>query len=205
MGGYRIYIEVLFLVFICFWGMGCKREEESFNLLLVNETECRLCGDGEDSLKSIYSQCQGVGLLCLNDWRMVEIQPYMNGHMKDGSISHVWADAYSVRIEEIMDRGITLVHYTSEKGDTLDEDRVSGFLCAACIDKVKGSVRIYGKHEGREKKAVCLVNLSTMRLYGIQQSFQYYMFDDHYVQASCQADRIQLTVFRTRSADLDML
>lgn len=204
MGKYKIYTGISFMICICLWVMGCGREEGYLHPLLINKTECRLCGDGKDSFRSIYGCSQGVGLLCLNDRRMIEIQPCAE-EMRDGGVSCVWADAYSVQVEEIKDRGITLVRYTADKNDTLDEDGLSEVLCPACMEKVKGSVRIYGKHEGRKEKAVCLVDLSTMRLYGIQQSFQYYIFDDYYVQASCQGDEIRLTVFRTCSADLAML
>ncbi len=165
--------------------------------LLLDQTDCRLCGNGKSSFSSIYGHYQGVGILSLNDWRMIEIQPLLDRGEGDAMTSYVWEDGYSVQIDQIVDRGISLVQYTSSQKNTLDLARLSEILCPVCVENVKGSVHIYGEHEDRSEKAVCLVDLSTMELCKIQQSFQYYMFKDYYVQASCQGDKIQLTVFST--------
>lgn len=189
---------MLFMVCFNLFTMGCKRIGGD------EKTKCVFCGDGEDSFRSVYGGRAGVGLFCLSDLRMIQIHPRADEEVEGDVTSHVWADAYSVQVDRMTDRGISLVQYGSDGGDVLDLDMLSESLCPACIEDIKGSVKIYGREKGQKEKAVCLVDLSTMELCGIQQSFQYYMFDDHYVQADRQGDKIRLTVFQT-SEDLDRL
>lgn len=195
---YEICMGILSLVCFFFSVIGCKRDDMAYaRSLRVDQTDCRLCGNGKNSFSSIYGHYQGVGMLSLNDWRMIEIQPFSDVRVEDAMTSYIWEDGYSVQIEQIADRGISLVQYTSDQKNVLDLGRLSEILCSVCMENVKGSVHIYGDHDGRSEMAVCLVDLSTMELCKIQQSFQYYMFKDYYVQASCQGDKIQLTVFFT--------
>ena len=70
----RIYLEVVIILILSFMMIGCKKYEKAPpQSLLTSKKECRLCGSGKNSLKTIYKNLSGVGVLCLNDWRMVGI------------------------------------------------------------------------------------------------------------------------------------
>lgn len=156
-----------------------------------------LCGNGKNSLKSVYGQCEGVAVLCLNDWRVVKIQASEDDWMESSGTSYIWdkEEAYSIQTDQIAGRGISFLRYTSEDTNTLDVEKLSERLCSACLEEVKEAVHIYGTHTDRKEKAVCLIEFPSMKLYGIQQSFQYYLLGDYYVQSYCEGDGIDLTVF----------
>lgn len=197
---YRIYIGLAGLLCASLLTIGCERLHKKLSCFLpIKKTECMLCGDGKDSLKTIYGKSQGIGLLSLNDWRVVRIQTEPGEGLENGGTSYIWdkEGAYSVQINQIAGRGISLMRYMSEKTNTLDEDGLSKRLCSVCLEKVREAVHIYGTHKGRREKAICLIEFPSMELHGIQQSFQYYLLGDYYVQSYCKGDGIELTVFWT--------
>ena len=192
---YKIYMGLAVFVSFSFLMIGCERFHQKLSPFLpVKQTECMLCGTGKNSLKTIYGQCEGIAVICLNDWRVVRIQ---TSEEEAGGTSYIWdkEGAYSVQIDQIAGRGISRMWYTSENTNTLDEKGLSDQLCSVCLEKVKEAVHIYGTHKDRKEKAICLIEFPSMELYGIQQSFQYYLLGDYYVQSYCKGNGIDLTVF----------
>lgn len=167
--------------------------------LLQKHSFCALCGDGKNSLKSRYGNREGLGLLCLNDWTVTELCPSSGEYSENDGITYTWGEdnSYSIQTEQISDRGITLMQYTSRGSRVPDMEYLSDILCAGCLKKARKAVHIYGNHPGRKVKDVCLVEFPGIQLYGIQQSFQYYLLDGYYAQAACQGRQIQLTIFQT--------
>lgn len=186
---YRGYAGMLLMSCFCLLAIGCgKGGRKPDRVMLTGGVKCMLCADGQNSFKSMYGGHPGVALFCLRDRRMIQIQPSADEEIKNDFTSHVWADAYSVQVDRMPERGVSLIQYISYERDILDLDELCEVLCPACMENVKEAVK---------EKAVCLVDLSTMEIYGIQYSFQYYMLEDYYVQAICQEDKIRLTVFQT--------
>lgn len=195
---YRIYIGLAAFICFSFLTIGCERFHKKLSHFLpVKKTECMLCGNGKNSLKSIYGQCQGIAVICLNDWRVVGIQTSEDERTDVDGTSYIWdkEGAYSVEIDQIASRGISLMRYTSESTNILDVEKLSERLCSVCLEEVKEAVHIYGTHTDRREKAICLIEFPSMKLYRIQQSFQYYLLGDYYVQSYCKGNGIDLMVF----------
>lgn len=198
---YGIYLGILIAVCSFFQVSGYAKNFDSFSNILREKKGCALCGENEGSLKSIYGSSEGIALMCLNDWRVVQIFAPAGGHVECGSILYQrgMEGRYSIQIEHVVEGKISLVEYTSQRGDVPDMKRLSEMLCRECLQKVKESVMIYGDHGKRWEKAVCLLEFPTMELHAIQQNFQYYMLGDYYVQAQCKKRKIQLTAFEVSS------
>lgn len=204
---YGVYLCLLLVIGSFTVAAGYAESRESFSNILKKKEKCALCGDGKNSLKSVYGGVKGIGLICLNDWRVVQVLSpeerdlhsegmfYMNSREED----------YSIQIERIMERRVSLVNYAAGKRNMPDMKRMSEILCMECVQEVKDTVTIQGEHEKRKPKAVCMVEFSTMKLYSIQQDFQYYVFDEYYVQAECKKKEINLTVFHVSSGEAGRL
>lgn len=197
----KIYLGAAVMICLCSISIGCAKYTENFLLSAqASQKECRLCGNGKNCLKSIYKNCTGIGILCLNDWRVVEIQTSsQDSPLSNNSDSYIWEEksAYKIKVTRIESRKIALMHYKSTKKNTLDMIKLNSVLCHKCIKNAEEAVHINGNHKGRPAKAVCMVQFPTMELYGIQQDFQYYFIGDYYAQAHCKDDEISLTVFLT--------
>lgn len=196
---YGIYLGILAAVCSFFQVIGYAEDYDGFSHTGKEKKKCALCGEEKGSLRSIYSGSEGVGLLCLSDWRVVPILGPDNGDgdTKCGDMVYQRGGegAYSIQLERVVDNRISLVEYTAGKRNVPDMKQLSDILCRECMQKVKKAVKIQGEHEGRMEKAVCLVEFPTMELHTIQQNFQYYMLGDYYVQAQCKKKKIKLTVF----------
>lgn len=195
------------LVIICFFFSiaGYAKSSESIFYGMPEEEECALCGDKKDSLKSLYGNSRGVGLICLNDWRVVRVlMPEEERNMGGKGISYLRGEEndYSIQIEHVMENKISLVNYSAGKENVPDMKKLSKHLCVKCLKKVKETVTIQGAHRDRVAKAVCLVEFPSMEIYAIQQSFQYYMLDSYYVQSSCEKKNINLTIFMVSPAEV---
>lgn len=194
----RIYLEVVIILILSFMMIGCKKYEKAPpQSLLISKKECRLCGSGKNSLKTIYKNLSGVGVLCLNDWRMVDILTSNDAAISSNGSSCIWADknAYSIKITRIASRKISLMQYISAENNTPDMNKLNSFLCHTCMKNLEEALRIYGNHSGRSTKAICMVTFPSMELYGLQHSFQYYIMGDYFAQAHCIGNEIDLTVF----------
>ena len=198
---YGIYLVILVVVCSLFYVKGYAERNDSFSYILRNKKDCGLCGEKKDGLKSIYGNSKGIGLMCLNDWRVVQIFAPADGHEQCGRISYQRGagGSYSIQIEHVVESKISLVEYTSCKGDVLDRKKLAEILCWECLGKVKEAVKIHGEHGGQKEKAVCLVEFPTMELYTVQQIFQYYMLDNYYIQAQCEKEKIKMTAFMLSS------
>lgn len=197
---YGIYLGMAAMICLSFMTIGCENYEKKPSYISrAPQKECRICGNGKNSLKRIYKNCTGVGILCLNDWRVVQIQSSEDTLISSNNTSYIWdaKNAYSIKLHQIQTRKISLMQYISSKNNTPNMKKLSSILCHKCLKNVKEAVHIYGKHEDRAVKAVCMIAFPSMKLYGLQQSFQYYFIGDYYVQACCKNDEINLTVFLT--------
>lgn len=195
---YGIYLGILIAVCLLFEVSGYAKYDRKLSHIMQKNAECALCGNGKKSLKSIYGESTGIGLICLNDWRVVRLLLSPDEPVSGSGISYLQGEdgSYRIQIEYVIDNRISLVKYTPGKQDTLDITRLSELLCGECLEKTKEAVTIYGDHDGRNASAVCLIEFPAMELHPIQQSFQYYVFDDYYVQSSCRKGEITMTVFR---------
>lgn len=193
-----IYCVVAIIFIFALMTIGCEScKEEPSRIFLTSEKECRLCGNGKNSLKSIYKNTKGIGVLCLNDWRMVEVLTSNDTAVSSNSSSFIWAEknAYSIKITRVAPRKISLMQYTAAEDHTPDMDKLNSILCHTCMKNLEEALHIYGNHKGRTTKAVCMVAFPTMELYGLQHNFQYYIIGDYYAQAHCIDNEIDLTVF----------
>lgn len=198
---YGIYLGLLFVIGSFSVVAGCAEGGGGLSHILQKKEKCALCGDEKNSLKSIYGGVKGIGLICLNDWQVVQVLSTDEEQLQCGGMSYMnnKEGDYSIQIEHVVERRVSLVDYTAGKHNRPDMKKMSEILCVECMQEVKEAVTIQGEHGNRKPKAVCMVEFSTMKLYSIQQNFQYYVFGDYYVQAECKKKKINLTVFHVSS------
>ncbi len=194
---YGIYLGVMLVVCSLFSVTVHTKSNGSLLPGIQRKKGCALCGEQKDSLKSIYGSSKGVGLICLNEWRVVRILAPEDENMKFCGMTFLKGkeNDYSIMIEHVVESKISLVDYTGGKANIPDIRGLSEILCAECLLKVKETVTIQGRHGKRNAKAVCLVEFPSMEIHGIQQDFQYYVLDGYYVQSYCEKKKINLTVF----------
>lgn len=194
---YGICFVALFAVCSFFGVIGYAKFDGKLSHVGQMQKSCALCGEEKDSLKSIYGKIKGIGLLCLNDWRVVQVLTSEDGNMKGRGISYLRGEEndYSVQIEHVVESKISLVNYTGGKGNVPNMKKLSENLCMECLQNVREAVTIQGEHGKRNAKAVCLVKFPSVEVYAIQQNFQYYMLDEYYVQSYCEKKKINLTAF----------
>ena len=97
---------------VTIWG----REQISYVGLkskLTNVEECRLCGSSDDSMMDYYRKFDTLGIICINDWNILEFQTQMHDEFDNEMIQHHGtrstvgsAEEYEYETNSIVERGI---------------------------------------------------------------------------------------------------
>lgn len=147
--------------------------------------ECYLCGNHNRSLMSMFRGRDDLGVICVNDWYVMDMQiRNLDGMGGGGSGRTVGAKgACSFQTDRNPERGISEVTVEYGTNSIFDVKKVQDHLCQTCLDKLLEVMDCYG-YEGEESGArdICLVDFQTLELYSLQEHYIAHYIRDYYVQ-----------------------
>lgn len=173
-----------------------KQEQSPADSTLDNPAECYLCGSHNRSLMNMFRGRDDLGVICVNDWYVMDMQiRNLDGIGGGGSSWTVGAEgACSFQTDRNPERGISEVTAEYGTNSIFDVKKVQNHLCQTCLDKLLEVMDSYG-YEGEESGArdVCLVDFQTLELYSLQEHYISHYIRDYYVQVDGR-DRKELKV-----------
>lgn len=218
---YRIRVSVVWLAVIvvvisfvvcCYrneiykvWLQSGGREQISYVGLkskLTNAEECRLCGSSDDSMMDYYRKFDTLGIICINDWNILEFQTQMHDEFDNemiqqhGTRSTVGsAEEYEYETNSIVERGIAEIAIKVPKESNPNVLNIKNKLCQNCLDKVLDSLTIdKWKNEKKAPLPMCLVDFQTLEIYSLQELSQKLYINNFYVKTQCDDGKLVVEV-----------
>ena len=166
-----------------------RQEQSPADSALDDLAECYLCGNHNRSLMSMFRGRDDLGVICVNDWYVMDMQiRNLDGMGGGGSGWTVGAEgACSFHTDRNPERGISEVTVEYGTNSIFDVKKVQDHLCQTCLDKLLEVMDCYG-YEGEESGArdICLVDFHTRELYSLQEHYISHYIRDYYVQVDGQ-------------------
>ena len=166
-----------------------RQEQSPADSALDDLAECYLCGNHNRSLMSMFRGRDDLGVICVNDWYVMDMQiRNLDGMGGGGSGWTVGAKgACSFRTDRNPERGISEVTVEYGANSIFDVKKVQNHLCQTCLDKLLEVMNCY-RYEGEESGArdICLVDFQTLELYSLQEHYISHYIRDYYVQVDGQ-------------------
>lgn len=201
---------VMMLLAVCVTVAGCGQadgskssqsvvvdEKEEFQIELeskIEQEDCFLCGDAEDSLMGYYSKKESIGIVHLNslhvsESRVRDFDDDGNELFQQGGSSimrNSFGDGYgSVAIHGNPDRGYSNIDVSVSDKDEVDFDLLEDRLCQTCLDTLGDFYEDqmnYGDSENNGCSGYCLIDFQTKELYRLTEPYSGYTIGDYYVQ-----------------------
>lgn len=166
-----------------------RQEQSPADSALDDPAECYLCGNHNRSLMSMFRGRDDLGVICVNDWYVMDMQiRNLDGMGGGGSGRTVGAEeACSFQTDRNPERGISEVTVEYGANSIFDVKKVQNHLCQTCLDKLLEVMNCY-RYEGEESGArdICLVDFQTLELYSLQEHYISHYIRDYYVQVDGQ-------------------
>ena len=166
-----------------------RQEQSPADSALDDLAECYLCGNHNRSLMSMFRGRDDLGVICVNDWYVMDMQiRNLDGMGGGGSGRTVGAEeACSFQTDRNPERGISEVTVEYGANSIFDVKKVQNHLCQTCLDKLLEVMNCY-RYEGEESGArdICLVDFQTLELYSLQEHYISHYIRDYYVQVDGQ-------------------
>lgn len=172
-------------------------EKEEFQIEVeskIEQKECFLCGDADDSLMGYYSKKESIGIVHLNSLYISETR--VRDFDDDGNelfqqkgsstMRNSFGEGYgSVTINGNPNRGYTNVDVSVSDKDEVDFEFLEERLCQSCLDTLAGFYEDqinYGDEENNGCSGYCLIDFQTKELYRLSEPYRGYTIDDYYVK-----------------------
>ena len=162
-----------------------RLEQEPADSTLENPEECYLCGNHNRSLMSMFRGKDDLGIICVNDWYVLNMQICDFDGMGGGGSS--WVNnkegACSFHADRKPERGISEVTVEYGTDSVFDVKKVQNHLCQTCLDKLLEVMDSYS-YEGEDAGArdLCMVDFKTLELYSLQEHYVAHYIRDYYVR-----------------------
>lgn len=180
----------------------CQITQGSVKSTLDNREECCLCGSNSRSLMGMYRGKDDLGIISLNNWYVLDMgvgkdaEETMSGQNSSritatgegGCIFHVDLN-HARRISEVR------IEYSGE--NYFDADKVRGYLCQTCLDKLIDVIDVNGDSEC--PVGLCMIDFQTQELYSLQEQYVTYYIRDYYVKIESGEDKIVTAVYAPES------
>ncbi len=162
-----------------------RQEQPPADSTLSDPAECYLCGNLNRSLMSMFRGRDDLGVICVNDWYVMDMQIRNLDGMGGGGSG--WTvgeeDSCSFQTDRYPERGISEITVEYGANSIFDVKKVQGHLCQTCLDKLLEVMDSCG-YEGEEMgaKDICMVDFQTLELYSLQEHYISHYIRDYYVQ-----------------------
>lgn len=169
---------------------------------LDNVAECRLCGSTDDSMMDYYRKFNTLGVICVNDWNVFELETEIHDESGDRTETHLGTrstvgstEEYNYKTNSIPGRGIAEIIITLPKEYKLNILGLQKKLCQDCLDKILESLACdRWRNEEKEPLPLCLVDFQTLEIYSLQEQSQKKYTEKFYIKSQNNNNQIKVEV-----------
>lgn len=178
----------------------------------VEKEDCCICGDNERSLMPYYRRMDSIGVVCLNTMYIsnTDVRTYDDDgneligtdYYNSTSSSHGEGEC-NFWTNGMPNRRIGNVKISYGEKNSPDWDKIKGFLCQNCVDKVLDMYvdELEWQGENARFPEVCIVDFQTNELYSLGKTHLSYFIRDYYVHIDHEADADDVTIFYAPETD----
>lgn len=173
----------------------CQVAQDVVKSTLDNKEECCLCGSNSRSLMGMYRGKDDLGIISLNNWYVLDMgvgkdaDETISGQ-NSSRITATGEDGCIFRVDQNHARRISEVRIEYGEENYFDVDKVRGYLCQTCLDKLLDGIDGYGDSEC--PIGLCMIDFQTQELYSLQEQYVTYYIRDYYVRLNQRVDRMEI-------------
>ena len=176
----------------------CQVIQEAVKSTLDNKEECCLCGSNSRSLMGMYRGKDDLGIISLNNWYVLDmgVGKDADGIVDGQNSSRITAtgeDGCIFHVDQNHARRISEVRIEFGEGNYFDVDKVRGYLCQTCLDKLLDVIDVNGDSEG--PVGLCMIDFQTQKLYSLQDQHLAYYIRDYYVKIESVEEKVVTAVY----------
>lgn len=169
---------------------------------LDNVAECRLCGSADDSMMDYYRKFNTLGIICVNDWNVFELETEIHDEDGMGMEERLGTrecigstEEYEYKTSSIPGRGIAEVIITLPEEYKINLLGLQKKLCQDCLDKILESLEsVRWKREEKEPLPLCLVDFQTLEIYSLQENVHKTYINNLYVKTQKNNNELMVEV-----------
>ena len=175
----------------------CQVAQDVVKSTLDNKEECCLCGSNSRSLMGMYRGKDDLGIISLNNWYVLDMGV---GKAEDETISGQNSSRITAtgeggcifHVDLNQARRISEIRIEYGEENYFDADKVRGYLCQTCLDKLLDVIDGYGDAEC--PIGLCMIDFQTQELYSLQEQYVTYYIRDYYVRLDQTEDGVEIEV-----------
>ena len=175
----------------------CQVAQDVVKSTLDNKEECCLCGSNSRSLMGMYRGKDDLGIISLNNWYVLDMgvgkaeDETMSGQ-NSSRITATGEGGCIFHVDQNHARRISEVRIEYGEENYFDVDKVRGYLCQTCLDKLLDVIDVNGDSEG--PVGLCMIDFQTQELYSLQEQYVTYYIRDYYVRLDQTEDGVEIEV-----------
>lgn len=175
----------------------CQITQGLVKSTLDNKEECCLCGSNSRSLMGMYRGKDDLGIISLNNWYVLDMgvgkaeDETMSGQ-NSSRITATGEGGCIFRVDQNHVRRISEVRIEYGEENYFDVDKVRGYLCQTCLDKLLDVIDEDGDSEC--PIGLCMIDFQTQELYSLQEQYVTYYIRDYYVRLDQTEDGVEIEV-----------
>ena len=176
----------------------CQVIQEAVKSTLDNKEECCLCGSNSRSLMGMYRGKDDLGIISLNNWYVLDmgVGKDADGIVDGQNSSRITAtgeDGCIFHVDQNHARRISEVRIEFGEGNYFDVDKVRGYICQTCLDKLLDVIDV--DVDSGCPTGLCMIDFQTQELYSLQNQYVTYYIRDYYVKIESGEDKIVTAVY----------
>lgn len=154
------------------------------------QEECSLCGKAENSILTLYSKVNGVGLLNFNDFtistlRICNEEPDMSMSGSSHTMNVSGENGSIISIDSNLNRRIADVTISLRDGSRPDQKEMARFLCSNCCKRI----------EQENKYDVAFLDYQTNEIVPIEENLIEFYINDYAIHRLNSEDELEYLVF----------
>lgn len=161
---------------------------------------CYLCGGGKSSMTDYYHRFEGLGLISLNNWYVLDFR-LKRRNESDVDVRDSFSCTYEndgkivYALENSFYGAMASVEVILPEDYELKIETIEGYLCQPCLEKVIESLEFQKwKNEKKEAVPLCLVDFKTLELYSLQEDVGY-AIRDYWIEIERDKNTISLDAY----------
>lgn len=146
----------------------------------------------------MYQGEDDLGIISLNNWYVLDMgvgkaeDETMSGQ-NSSRITATGEGGCIFHVDQNHARRISEVRIEYDEENYFDVDKVRGYLCQTCLDKLIDVIDVCGDSEC--PVALCMIDFQTQELYSLQEQYVTYYIRDYYVKIESDEEKIVTAVY----------
>lgn len=161
-----------------------------------NEEACYLCGEAEQSMMSLYSKYDTIGVIDLQTWNVLDLRLKTydedgNEILENSGNDTVFGNTNAIQyvIDSIPARGVAEAEFTFRENG-INTELLQNHLCQTCHEKVMETV-----NTDKETVPLCVVDFETKEVYSLQMQKGSYFIRDYRIKVEREESEVYMQAY----------